>query len=112
LEGKTRCSFGILSGQLRFAAILGMMKYHTEGAMGQKKVAITIDEALLADVDSLVERELFPNRSRAIQAAIREKLERLEKSRLTMELAKLDPVEERSLSEEGMVLEHDAWPEY
>jgi metal-responsive CopG/Arc/MetJ family transcriptional regulator len=80
--------------------------------MGQKKVAITMDEALLADVDSLVRRELFPNRSRAIQAAVREKLQRLEKTRLMAELAKIDPAEERSLAEEGMALENDKWPAY
>jgi len=80
--------------------------------MGQKKVAITIDETLLADVDSLVKRNIFPNRSRAIQAAVREKLQRLEKTRLAAELVKLDPIEERSLAEEGMDLERDAWPTY
>jgi metal-responsive CopG/Arc/MetJ family transcriptional regulator len=80
--------------------------------MGQKKVAITMDEALLADVDSLVRRELFPNRSRAIQAAVREKLQRLEKTRLITELAKIDPAEERSLAEEGMAQEPDEWPAY
>ena len=80
--------------------------------MGQKKVAITMDETLLADVDSLVKRHLFPNRSRAIQAAVKEKLHRLEKTRLATELAKLDTTEERSLAEEGMDLEHDAWPTY
>jgi metal-responsive CopG/Arc/MetJ family transcriptional regulator len=80
--------------------------------MGQKKVAITMDEALLADVDSLVRRAIFPNRSRAIQVAVREKLQRLEKTRLITELAKIDPAEERSLAEEGMALEHDEWPAY
>ena len=78
--------------------------------MGQKKVAITIDEMLLADVDSLVRRHVFPNRSLAIQAAVREKLQRLEKTRLSTELAKLDPTAERSMAEEGMELERDAWP--
>ena len=80
--------------------------------MGQKKVAITMDESLLADVDSLVRRELFPNRSRAIQAAVREKLQRLEKTRLATELAKLDPAEERALAEEGIALELEEWPAY
>ena len=80
--------------------------------MGQKKVAITMEETLLADLDSLVSRQLFPNRSRAIQAAVREKLQRLEKTRLATELAKLDPAEERSLAEEGMVLEQNEWPAY
>jgi len=80
--------------------------------MGQAKVAITMDEMLLAELDALVKRHLFPNRSRAIQIAVAEKLQRLAKKRLAAELAKLNVAEERSLAEEGMGLEHDSWPTY
>ena len=80
--------------------------------MGQAKVAITMDEMLLAELDALVKRHMFPNRSRAIQIAVKEKLQRLGKSRLAIELAKLDLDEERALAEEGLGLEHDAWPAY
>jgi Arc/MetJ-type ribon-helix-helix transcriptional regulator len=71
-----------------------------------------MDEMLLADVDALVRSQAFPNRSRAIQAAVREKLLRLEKTRLANELAKLDPAEARFLAEEGMDSEHNEWPAY
>lgn len=80
--------------------------------MGQAKVAITMDEMLLAELDALVKRHFFPNRSRAIQIAVAEKLQRLAQKRLASELTKLDMAEERSLAEEGMGLEHDAWPTY
>lgn len=80
--------------------------------MGQAKVAITMDDMLLAELDNLVKRHLFPNRSKAIQIAVAEKLQRLAKKRLVAELAKLDMAEERSFAEEGMGLEHDAWPTY
>lgn len=80
--------------------------------MGQAKVAITMDDMLLAELDNLVKKHLFPNRSKAIQIAVAEKLQRLAKKRLAAELAKLDMAEERSLAEEGMGLEHDAWPTY
>ena len=80
--------------------------------MGQTKIAITMDEMLLAEVDSLVKRRLFPNRSRAIQAAVEEKLRRLRRTRLAAELVKLDVDEERALAEEGMGLESDTWPQY
>lgn len=80
--------------------------------MGQAKVAITMDEMLLAELDALVKRQLFPNRSKAIQIAVAEKLQRLAKKRLAAELAKLNVAEERSLAEEGMGLEHDSWPTY
>lgn len=80
--------------------------------MGQAKIAITMDETLLSEVDELVRRRLFPSRSRAIQAAVREKVDRLSSTRLARELEKLDPAEERALAEEGMGMEKDAWPEY
>src|SRR5881398_1748707 len=50
--------------------------------MGAAKVAITIEEELLKRVDQLVEQRRFPNRSRAIQEAVREKLDRLDRGRL------------------------------
>ena len=80
--------------------------------MGQAKVAITMDEMLLSELDVLVKRHIFPNRSRAIQIAVKEKLQRLGQSRLAIELAKLDLDEEHALAEEGLGAERDAWPAY
>ena len=80
--------------------------------MSSVKVAITIDRETLSRVDSLVSRSIFPNRSRAIQAAVAEKLARMERSRLASECAKLDPKFERALAEEGLGQELEAWPEY
>lgn len=78
--------------------------------MATTKIAVTIDETTLKRLDKLVKSEAYPNRSRAVQAAISEKLERLDKVRLARECAKLDPTFERSLAEEGM--ESEEWPEY
>lgn len=80
--------------------------------MSSVKVAITIDSGTLARVDGLVEKKVFPNRSRAIQAAVAEKLERMERGRLASECAKLDPGFEKALAEEGLGQELEAWPEY
>jgi Arc/MetJ-type ribon-helix-helix transcriptional regulator len=80
--------------------------------MGSVKVAITLDRETLSRVDSLVSRSIFPNRSRAIQAAVAEKLARMERSRLASECAKLDPKFEKALAEEGLGQELEAWPEY
>lgn len=80
--------------------------------MSSVKVAITIDRETLSRVDSLVSRSVFPNRSRAIQAAVAEKLARMERSRLAVECAKLDPKFEKALAEEGLSQELEAWPEY
>jgi hypothetical protein len=55
---------------------------------------------------------VFPNRSRAIQEAVQEKLDRLERSRLAQECAKLDPDFEKAMAEEGLSEELSAWPEY
>jgi len=80
--------------------------------MGQAKVAISIDDALLSKVDILVSEKLFPNRSRAIQEAVREKLERLDRGRLARECANLNPDFEKSMAEEGMTTELNEWPQY
>jgi metal-responsive CopG/Arc/MetJ family transcriptional regulator len=80
--------------------------------MGSVKVAITIDSETLEKVDALVAKKVFPNRSRAVQAAVAEKLARLEHTRLASECAKLDPAFEQALAEEGLGEELDAWPAY
>ncbi len=76
------------------------------------KVAITLDQKTLTQLDRLVRARLFPNRSRAIQAAVDEKLERLDRSRLARECAKLDPRQEKSMAEEGFDSESASWPVY
>ena len=80
--------------------------------MRASKIAITIDRALLEALDRLVKERVFPNRSRAIQAAVAEKLQRLEGARLARECAKLDPDTEKALAEDGLGYDLDAWPEY
>jgi len=80
--------------------------------MAASKIAITIEDKLLKQIDILVKSKYFPNRSKAIQEAVAEKLARMEKSRLAQECAKLDPEFEQSLAEEGLSLEMEAWPEY
>jgi len=80
--------------------------------MGKAKVAITLEEDILEKVDRLIRKHVFPNRSHAIQEAVEEKLQRLEKSRLATECAKLDPAFEKSLAEEGLSEDLAAWPEY
>jgi Arc/MetJ-type ribon-helix-helix transcriptional regulator len=76
--------------------------------MAAAKVAITLDERLLRTVDRWVKQGRYPNRSQAIQAAIREKVERWKRTRLAEELSKLDPAEERAFADERFTGE--AWP--
>ena len=80
--------------------------------MATAKIAITMDENTLSRLDRLVKDRVFPNRSKAIQDAVQEKLKKLERNRLARECAKLDPSAERALAEEFMGEELDRWPEY
>jgi Arc/MetJ-type ribon-helix-helix transcriptional regulator len=86
----------------------GMTYTHT---MGRAKIAITIDREALAEIDRLVKQGVFPNRSQAFEAAVKDRLERLRRSRLAREAAKLSKIEEQALADEGYVGENE-WPEY
>ena len=66
--------------------------------MARSKVAISLDESTLNRLDKLVQKQVFPNRSQAIEEAVAEKLARLERSRLAQECAKLDPAFEKALA--------------
>ena len=78
--------------------------------MPSAKVAITVDQKLLKIVDRWVAQGRFPNRSQAIQTALREKQDRWSRVRLAEELTKLDKKEERRLADERMG--GDTWPAY
>ena len=80
--------------------------------MATSKIAITMEDNLLKRLDNLVRSRTFPNRSRAIQEAVREKLTRIDKTRLARECSKLDPNYEQAVAEEGFAMEIDEWPEY
>jgi Arc/MetJ-type ribon-helix-helix transcriptional regulator len=74
-----------------------------------QKIAVTLDQKTVADLDRWVKEGKYPNRSRALQSAVNLLSEREKRTRLLGELAKLDPREERRLAEEGL---GDTWPEY
>lgn len=80
--------------------------------MSRSKVAISLDESTLNRLDRLVQKRVFPSRSRAIQEAVEEKLVRFDRSRLARECAKLDPSFEKALAEEGLSEDLAEWPEY
>jgi Arc/MetJ-type ribon-helix-helix transcriptional regulator len=80
--------------------------------MSTLKIAITIQEHLIDRLDRLVKAGVFPNRSKAIQEAVEEKLARIDRGRLARECTKLDKKFERSIAEDGLPAEMDEWPEY
>ena len=80
--------------------------------MGKEKIAITLDEEFIGELDSLVEKHVFQSRSQAIRQAVSEKLMRMKRSRLATECAKLEPASEKAMAEEGLTQDVSQWPEY
>ncbi|GBE03787.1 nickel responsive regulator [bacterium BMS3Abin09] len=80
--------------------------------MSKAKIAITLDEELIDELDRLVSNQVFQNRSRAIQQAVNEKLRHLKRSRLAKECSKLNPSFEKAMAEEGLSEDLSEWPEY
>jgi Arc/MetJ-type ribon-helix-helix transcriptional regulator len=75
-----------------------------------KKIAVTLEWRTVSDLDRWVREGRYPNRSRALQAAVDGLAEREKRSRLARELAKLDRAGEQRMAEEG--LGDDSWPAF
>jgi Arc/MetJ-type ribon-helix-helix transcriptional regulator len=75
-----------------------------------QKIAVTLEQRTVEDLDRWVKEGRYPNRSRALQAAVNLLSEREKRTRLARELARLDPQEEKQLAEQG--LGDSEWPEY
>ncbi len=80
--------------------------------MSKTKIAITLDKDFVVEIDHLVKEHRFLNRSQAIQEAVREKLQKITKSRLAKECVKLDPLYEQTMADEGLSEDLREWPEY
>ena len=80
--------------------------------MTAAKIAITIDENLLREVDNWVKQKLYPNRSQAVQAALFDRVHHLNQQRLEAECAKLDRQEEQEFAELGIEETLSGWSQY
>ncbi len=80
--------------------------------MSKTKIAITLDEDFITEIDHLIKDHRFINRSQAIQEAVKEKLQKMTRSRLAKECAKLDSSFEKAMAEEGLSEDLSEWPEY
>ena len=80
--------------------------------MTRARIAITIDQVLLELLDSLVQNNIFQNRSQAINTALKEKLSRIEKTRLELECQKLVKQEEREFADMGVEEDFREWERY
>lgn len=77
--------------------------------MATAKVAVSVDQHLLHELDRWVAVGEFPSRSTAVQIALTALREQRAKHALLDELATLDPAEERALADERLAGEA-AWP--
>jgi len=80
--------------------------------MNKAKIAVTLYQNIVEHLDRFVKENIFTNRSRAIQEAVQEKLERMERGCLARECAKLDPAFEKAMAEEGLSEDTSKWHEY
>ena len=65
--------------------------------MVKAKITLIMDVRILKRLDAMVERNVFRNRSKAIQEEVEEKLSRSDKNRLARKCAKLDANFEKAL---------------
>ncbi len=80
--------------------------------MSKAKIAITLEQSSVEQLDNLITEHIFLNRSQAIQEAVKEKLGKIEHMRLAQECAKLDANFEKAMAEEGLNKDLSEWPEY
>lgn len=80
--------------------------------MSKEKIAITLDEEFINELDKLVGEHIFQSRSQAIREAVSEKLRRMKHNRLAEECSKLDAVFEKAMAEEGLTEDVNRWPQY
>jgi len=79
--------------------------------MPTTKIAITIEEETVRQLDELVASHVYPSRSRAIQEAVADQLARVSRSRLAEQCALLDKNEEQDLADEFTSDELKLWQE-
>jgi Arc/MetJ-type ribon-helix-helix transcriptional regulator len=79
--------------------------------MSTVKVAISMEEHYVHELDRLVQSHVYPNRSKAVQDAVADKLTRLAKTRLLRECRKLNKTEERTAAETWLLSEEE-WPAF
>jgi metal-responsive CopG/Arc/MetJ family transcriptional regulator len=80
--------------------------------MSATKIHVSIDSSLLQRLDQVVKSRSFASRSEIVQEAVSEKINRLDTASLARECAKLDPMAEQALADEGLQSDLASWPKY
>lgn len=76
------------------------------------KIAITLERKVVQRLDHLVRGKVFRSRSHAIQQAVAAQIDRLDRTRLARECAKLDARAEAAFADESLATDVGAWPAY
>jgi len=80
--------------------------------MATKKITVSLDIDTVEGIDCLVQQRKHKNRSQAIQNALKEYLQKIEKQRLYEEIDKLDQKAEMKVAEEGFDAVNEIWEDY
>jgi len=80
--------------------------------MPATKIAVTVDEGIVKQIDRLVREGKYRSRSKAVQDALKDRLRNWRRKRMLEEVSKLDPREERDLAEEPLHMEGEEWERY
>lgn len=80
--------------------------------MSKQRIAVTIDDQHLNEIDELVAKGRYPSRSQVVEAALAAVLSRCVQSSLIRECARFDSTEERSFAEGGLRSDGIGWPAY
>jgi len=67
-----------------------------------QRLVVSLDKRAVEKLDCWVKEGKYPNRSRALQAAVDLLIEREKRTRLARELSKLDRRKEQRMAEEGL----------
>ena len=80
--------------------------------MSVAKIAISIDDQLLAKLDGFIALNKFKTRSQAIQLAVQNTVDSLDHKRLIDACMQLDMDTERTLADQGLKKDLEEWPEF
>ncbi len=68
--------------------------------MATEMITVKIDNEFLKDVDEIVKKEKYQNRTEFIRAALREKIDELKLKKAMMEIAHLKGASKKKITEE------------
>lgn len=80
--------------------------------MAKAKIAISLEEDLVKEIDRWVSEGQYPSRSKAVQETLKEKITNWRRKRLIEEVSKLNSKEEQAMTEEAIFPGNKIWDEY